>query len=110
MTLHHDGGRHDPEDGDGRTHDPGGHGKDGRREDDAQIEGALQRGQQIAERPEQAGHQVRPLDDVPHEDEEGNSRQDLFLHHPEGLDDHEIENHVPQADVPKDDGHQEQGE
>ncbi len=109
-ALHHDRRRHDPQHGDGRAHDAGGHGEDRGGEDHAEVERAAHRGQHDLERPEQPLHEAGLLDDIAHEDEQRHGGQGLLLHQADRLEEGEVEDDGAQPEIADDEGQEEERE
>ena len=97
--LDHDRRGHDAEHGHRRADDAGRHGEHRGRQDHHQIERAAHRREQQAEGREQPLHQARLLGDEAHEDEERHRRQQLLLHHADGLEVGEVEDRRTHAEV-----------
>ena len=79
-------------------------------QDDHEIERAAHRREQHAERREQPLHQPRLLGDEAHEDEQRHRRQQLLLHHADGLEVGEVEHRRAQAEVAEGEGEEQQRE
>ena len=108
--LDHDRRGHDAEHGHRRADDAGRHGKHGGRQHHHQIERAAHRSEQEAEGREETLHQARLLGDEAHEDEERHGRQQLLLHHADGLEVGQVEDHMAHADVAEGEGEKKQRE